>query len=180
MSASHVFMFHVLEEPQFSVGPLGKELRLERSVEFLDGHLGSGSAVHCWAESKNKQHEPPSTKHQLMRSTTSSSSSQQSSYPLIRASRSFILSMLHCYNDIIQITVLGHFTHLGRSDTNVWQIGVIINDNDLFKSSKKTEGNQNSNPFSPSDRALILHTFLWKGTHFNWARLKRKLKKINK
>lgn len=82
-----------------------------------------------------------------------------------------------CYNDIIQITVLGHFTHLGRSDTNVWQIGVIINDNDLFKS-KKTEGNQNSNPFFPSDRALILHTFLWKGTHFNWARLKRKLKKI--
>lgn len=47
MSPAHVFMFHVLEEPQLSVGPLGKELRLERSVEFLDGHFGSGSVVHC-------------------------------------------------------------------------------------------------------------------------------------
>lgn len=47
MSPAHVFMFHVLEEPQLSVGPLGKKLRLERSVEFLNGHFGSGSVVHC-------------------------------------------------------------------------------------------------------------------------------------
>lgn len=63
-------MLHVLEEPQLSVGPLGKQIRLERSVEFFDGHLGSGSDVHRRAESENKRHEPPSTAHQLMRSTT--------------------------------------------------------------------------------------------------------------
>lgn len=87
MPPAHVFMFHVLEEPQLSVGPLGKELRLERSVEFFNGHFGSGSVVQCWAEGKNKRHEPPSTKS-LMRSTRSPSQHQgleQSAYPQIRA-----------------------------------------------------------------------------------------------
>lgn len=43
---SHIFMSHVFEEPQLSVGPLGEELRLERSVQLLDGHFGSCSGVH--------------------------------------------------------------------------------------------------------------------------------------
>lgn len=38
-------MFHVLEEPQLPVGPLGEELRLEGSVQLLDGHFGPGPAV---------------------------------------------------------------------------------------------------------------------------------------
>lgn len=146
MSGSHVFMLHVLEEPQFSVGPLGKELRLERSVEFLDCYFGSGSVVHCWAESKNKQHEPPSTKHQLMRSTTAALSRAL----ILRSEPGGVLSyQCNTNNDVIQITVLGHFTHLGLSDTNVWQFGVIINYIDRFKSSKKTEGNRNSAPVFP-------------------------------
>lgn len=145
MSDSHVFMLHVLEEPQFSVGPLGKELRLERSVEFLDCYFGSGSVVHCWAESKNK-HEPRSTKHQLMRSTTAALSRAL----ILWSEPGGVLSyQCNTNNGIIQITVLGHFTHLGPSDTNVWQFGVIINYNDRFKSSKKTEGNWNSTPFFP-------------------------------
>lgn len=91
-SASHVFMFHVLEEPQFSVGPLGKELRLERSVQFLDGHLGSGSVVHRWAESKNNQHEPQNISwwdHRWSVISTELWSSE------IWASHCFILSMFH-------------------------------------------------------------------------------------
>lgn len=43
----HVLMFHVFEEPQLPVSPLGEDLRLERSVELLDGHLGSSSGVCC-------------------------------------------------------------------------------------------------------------------------------------
>lgn len=43
---SHIFMLHVLEEPQLSVGPLGKELRLEGPIQLLDGHFGSCSGVH--------------------------------------------------------------------------------------------------------------------------------------
>lgn len=88
MSPAHVFMLHVLEEPQLSVGPFGKELRLERSVELLNGHFGSGSVVHCWAEGENKRHEPPSTKPGLMRSAPSPCQHrglQQGAYPQIRA-----------------------------------------------------------------------------------------------
>ena len=43
---AHIFMFHVFEEPQLSVRPLGEQLRLERPVQLLDGHFGSGSGVH--------------------------------------------------------------------------------------------------------------------------------------
>lgn len=52
-NVAHIFMFHVFEQPQLSVRPLGKQLRLERPVQLLDGHFGSGSGVHCWAEGEN-------------------------------------------------------------------------------------------------------------------------------
>lgn len=43
-------MFHVLEEPQFPVGPLGEELRLEGSVQLLDGHFGPRPGVQGGAD----------------------------------------------------------------------------------------------------------------------------------
>jgi len=46
-------MFHVLEQPQLPVGPLGEELRLERSVQLLDRHFGSCPGVHRRAEGEN-------------------------------------------------------------------------------------------------------------------------------
>lgn len=103
-SASHVFMFHVLEEPQLSVGPLGEELRLERSVELLDGHLGSGSVVHRWAESKKNQHEPQNISWWDQRWSVISAE-LWSSDPLIRASHLIILSYQCFTSDIIQSTV---------------------------------------------------------------------------
>lgn len=32
-------MLHVLQQPQLSVGPLGKDLGLEGPAQLLDGHL---------------------------------------------------------------------------------------------------------------------------------------------
>lgn len=46
-------MFHVFEEPQLPVGPLGEQLRLERPVQLLDRHRGSCPVVHCRAAGKD-------------------------------------------------------------------------------------------------------------------------------
>ena len=44
---SHVFMFHVFEQSQLSVSPLGKELCLEGPVKLLDRHFGSRPQILC-------------------------------------------------------------------------------------------------------------------------------------
>lgn len=49
---SHIFMFHMFEKPQLPVGPLGEQLRLERSVQLLDRYFGSRSGVHRRAEER--------------------------------------------------------------------------------------------------------------------------------
>lgn len=38
-------MFHVLEQPQLPVGPLGEELGLEGALQLLDGDLGAQPSV---------------------------------------------------------------------------------------------------------------------------------------
>ena len=55
LGSTHIFMVHVFQHPQFSVGPLGVNGWLEGSGDLLDGHpeeLAIGSlywGVICWA-----------------------------------------------------------------------------------------------------------------------------------
>lgn len=51
LECAYIFMLHVFEEPQLSVGSFGKKLGLEGSVEFLDGHLCPRPTVPCWTVS---------------------------------------------------------------------------------------------------------------------------------
>lgn len=39
LKSSYIFMLHVFEESQLSVGSFGKKFGLEGPVELLDGHL---------------------------------------------------------------------------------------------------------------------------------------------
>lgn len=53
--ASYVFVLHVFEKSQLSVGPFGKKFGLERPVEFLDGHLCPYPAVPCWTDEQENR-----------------------------------------------------------------------------------------------------------------------------
>lgn len=56
---THVLVAHVFEEPQFSVGALGKQLGLEGPVQLLDCHLVTSAAVYCRAEGRTAWLENP-------------------------------------------------------------------------------------------------------------------------
>lgn len=60
-SATHVLVTHVLEEAKLAVGALGEQLGLEGPVQLLDGHLGTGAAVHGRAAGRTAEREagPP-------------------------------------------------------------------------------------------------------------------------
>lgn len=45
LEVSYVFVLHVFEEPELSIGPFGEEFGLEGSMEFLDGHLRARPAI---------------------------------------------------------------------------------------------------------------------------------------
>lgn len=42
---THVFVLHVFQEAQLSVGSFGKEFGLKRAVQFLNGHFGTTSSI---------------------------------------------------------------------------------------------------------------------------------------
>lgn len=42
---THVFVLHVFQEAQLSVGSFGEEFRLKRAVQFLNGHFGATSSI---------------------------------------------------------------------------------------------------------------------------------------
>lgn len=42
---TYIFMFHVLQQPQLSVGPLCKDLGLKGPVQLLDGHFLFGFVI---------------------------------------------------------------------------------------------------------------------------------------
>lgn len=42
---THVFVLHVFQEAQLSVGSFGKEFRLKWPVQFLNGHFGTTSSI---------------------------------------------------------------------------------------------------------------------------------------
>ncbi|KAK4830924.1 hypothetical protein QYF61_014297 [Mycteria americana] len=44
-NTTHVFMLHVLQEAQLSVGSFGKKFRLKWAVQFLNGHFGTTSSI---------------------------------------------------------------------------------------------------------------------------------------
>lgn len=46
--STHVFVFHVLEQPQLSVRPLGVDDGLKGPRQLLDGDLQAGLQIICW------------------------------------------------------------------------------------------------------------------------------------
>lgn len=52
---THVFVLHVFQEAQLSVGSLGKEFGLKRAVQFLNGHFGTISSIDSRASGEQEQ-----------------------------------------------------------------------------------------------------------------------------
>lgn len=49
VQSTHIFMLHVFEQSELSVGPLSKDLWLEGPVELFNGHFLFSLLVYCWA-----------------------------------------------------------------------------------------------------------------------------------
>lgn len=53
LNSTHILMLHVLEQPELPVGPLSKDLWLERPVELLNGHFLISLLIYRWAVVNN-------------------------------------------------------------------------------------------------------------------------------
>lgn len=49
---TYIFMFHMLEQPQFTIGSLREDLWLKGSVQLFDGHLLFGFIINGWAKKR--------------------------------------------------------------------------------------------------------------------------------